>query len=587
MCNWKSWPVSGLLAVAILTLAAALLRLPAVEADLSARALSALGERHGWATLTASGRDLGLAGTAPTPEAIAEAASIARSVAGVRVVAVSAEPLPLAEPFVLAVEWDGTSATLTGFAPDAGTRAALAEATRAALPDATIDDRLALARGAPEGFADLAAFAVARLAQLRRGRAELAGADLSVTGSARSPADYEAVVAASAAPPPGAGTVSFDIAPAAVSPFAWSIARRGETVVFDGFAPGAADREAFVAAARDRFPGLRLEGGLAVATGLAGGLDWRAAAQFMLDRLAGLSQGVVSVSDGRFSLDGRARDAAAHAELTAALAGDLPAGLVLAGVTLRHPLIDPYGWSLRLAPDGGVTLTGHAPDRETAARLAALVRDALGPDARLVDDQQIGDGAPEGFERALRAAVAGAVRLAGGRVELAGTRLTVSGEALTGPAANEVRRQLAAAMPAAFELLLQVGVRPVGPPVDDAECQRRLDEAVAGDTVQFEPGASAIAERSYPLLDRIAFIMRHCRDVTIEVGGHTDSDGSEEANLALSAERAASVVAYLARAGVLPGRLSVKGYGESVPIADNATEAGKQRNRRIEFRVAR
>jgi outer membrane protein OmpA-like peptidoglycan-associated protein len=67
----------------------------------------------------------------------------------------------------------------------------------------------------------------------------------------------------------------------------------------------------------------------------------------------------------------------------------------------------------------------------------------------------------------------------------------------------------------------------------------------------------------------------------IEIQGHTDSDGSEESNLALSEERAKSVVAYLVHEGVAEGRLTAKGYGETEPIAPNTTREGKQLNRRV------
>ncbi len=69
----------------------------------------------------------------------------------------------------------------------------------------------------------------------------------------------------------------------------------------------------------------------------------------------------------------------------------------------------------------------------------------------------------------------------------------------------------------------------------------------------------------------------------LEVGGHTDNTGQPAANEALSARRAAAVREYLIRQGVSPGRLRAKGHGAEQPVADNATEAGRFHNRRIEF----
>jgi OOP family OmpA-OmpF porin len=71
----------------------------------------------------------------------------------------------------------------------------------------------------------------------------------------------------------------------------------------------------------------------------------------------------------------------------------------------------------------------------------------------------------------------------------------------------------------------------------------------------------------------------------MEISGHTDSDGSEADNLALSERRAGAVADYLTAAGVDAERLVAVGYGESRPVRENETEQGKAANRRIEFRV--
>ena len=76
-------------------------------------------------------------------------------------------------------------------------------------------------------------------------------------------------------------------------------------------------------------------------------------------------------------------------------------------------------------------------------------------------------------------------------------------------------------------------------------------------------------------------------DLQIEVAGHTDSDGPDDANYGLSERRAKTVRDYLVRFGVSAQRLTVAGYGESQPIADNATVRGRATNRRVELRILR
>ena len=81
----------------------------------------------------------------------------------------------------------------------------------------------------------------------------------------------------------------------------------------------------------------------------------------------------------------------------------------------------------------------------------------------------------------------------------------------------------------------------------------------------------------------LADVLRRCPGIRMEIGGHTDSQGRDESNLALSQARAEAVLLALQGRQVDVSGLVAKGYGETVPIADNETEAGREANRRIEF----
>ena len=85
---------------------------------------------------------------------------------------------------------------------------------------------------------------------------------------------------------------------------------------------------------------------------------------------------------------------------------------------------------------------------------------------------------------------------------------------------------------------------------------------------------------------RLARAAEACPDVTIEVEGHTDAEGSDERNQPLSERRAQSVVDYLAERGVPVERMKAVGYGASQPVVPNDTSENMARNRRIEFRVS-
>jgi len=106
--------------------------------------------------------------------------------------------------------------------------------------------------------------------------------------------------------------------------------------------------------------------------------------------------------------------------------------------------------------------------------------------------------------------------------------------------------------------------------------------------VQFETGTALIHNDSSALLQQVADAMNaHPELESCEVAGHTDDTGTPELNRQLSQGRANAVMAWLVAHGVQAGRLSARGYGETRPLADNTSEAGRARNRRVEFLILR
>ena len=115
-------------------------------------------------------------------------------------------------------------------------------------------------------------------------------------------------------------------------------------------------------------------------------------------------------------------------------------------------------------------------------------------------------------------------------------------------------------------------------------CQTELDSYLAAEVVTFKKGRAELSDSSFAVLTMLASIVRNC-DTRLEIAAHTDSVGDAAVNMKLSQRRAAAVVKYLVQRGVDPKVVSAKGYGELQPIADNASEAGRAENRRVEFRV--
>ena len=108
------------------------------------------------------------------------------------------------------------------------------------------------------------------------------------------------------------------------------------------------------------------------------------------------------------------------------------------------------------------------------------------------------------------------------------------------------------------------------------------------DKIQFETGKADLKPVSFPVLDEVVKVLKSNPQIKeVDVEGHTDSTGSADINRKLSKDRAESCIKYLQSKGVKAGILSSKGYGPDRPIADNATEEGREANRRVEFLITR
>ena len=106
------------------------------------------------------------------------------------------------------------------------------------------------------------------------------------------------------------------------------------------------------------------------------------------------------------------------------------------------------------------------------------------------------------------------------------------------------------------------------------------------DTIYFDVNKTNISPTAAKALDRNGTLLRDNPKVRVEIGGHSDSTGSEAANMKASEKRAQSAKKYLQdKFNIAADRMTVKGYGATKPIADNKTKEGQAKNRRVEFRV--
>jgi len=103
--------------------------------------------------------------------------------------------------------------------------------------------------------------------------------------------------------------------------------------------------------------------------------------------------------------------------------------------------------------------------------------------------------------------------------------------------------------------------------------------------VAFDTNSTEVRQELYTEINRVAGVLNQYPDTLIRVEGHTDSKGSDEYNMDLSKRRANAVKTLLVMRGVADSRIEVIGFGKTMPVATNETEAGRQKNRRVEIKI--
>jgi len=141
----------------------------------------------------------------------------------------------------------------------------------------------------------------------------------------------------------------------------------------------------------------------------------------------------------------------------------------------------------------------------------------------------------------------------------------------------------AAAEPAPAPAPAYVAPAPAPAPVYVAPEPAAPPKKLVLEGVNFDFDKSTLRQEDVGNLDNDVATLKAWGDVDIEVAGHTDSKGSDAYNMTLSLQRAEAVRNFLISRGVAADRLSAKGYGESQPVADNATDEGRFKDRRVEL----
>jgi outer membrane protein OmpA-like peptidoglycan-associated protein len=122
-----------------------------------------------------------------------------------------------------------------------------------------------------------------------------------------------------------------------------------------------------------------------------------------------------------------------------------------------------------------------------------------------------------------------------------------------------------------------------GCPEIKKEDKAKLERAIK--LVQFESGKATLLKQSYTVLDEVVSVMNQYPEYSLNINGHTDSQGDDKMNQDLSERRAKACYDYLVSKGIAAARMASAGFGETQPVADNKTKAGRDQNRRVVFEL--
>ncbi len=362
-------------------------------------------------------------------------------------------------------------------------------------------------------------------------------------------------------------------------PFVWSAERDVVRVTLAGNVPLPAIKSRLLDAARANLGGVDIADQMNLSRGAPQRFD--AAALLLIDQIGKLKDGKVTISGTQVSLAGMARDLGGREAIAAALR-NLPEGFSVTANDIKAP---PYIFQAYKDPVAlTVTLTGYVPDNNVHAALAAAAGRKFFSE-KVVDNLKASIGAPAGFANAVVPALGALSRLSTGTLVISDREVKLSGDALYDGAAGQIRAGLGKDFPRGWQFKPEISVKPAAAPVDATVCQQLFSELLSKGKIRFVSGRATIDPDSTGLLDRLIETALRCPTATVEIAGHTDTDGEDEFNQALSEKRAQAVADYLVNAGLPPDRFRTIGYGSTKPVAVNDTEEGKAENRRIEFLV--
>jgi OOP family OmpA-OmpF porin len=552
-----------------------------------------------WISVHADGLQVQLSGTAPTEVARFRAVNLVGGLVdssrirdGLDVTPASAIKAPDFSVQMLRTD-DGVQ--LIGLMPEAAgeeslTRVSLAEAAAAIMPETELTNMLETAgHPAPETWDEALTFGLEALRRLPRskisvgaGRVEVTAISDSLAQKRRLESDLRAIA------PVGVELVMDISAPRPViTPFTLRFVVDGEGARFDSCSADTERAQARILAA-------------ATAAGMTGrpictvGLGtptprWADGVVLGIRAVAELGAATITFSDGDVTLlAGSTVSQAAFDKVVGELETGLPDAFSLSSSLEKAEtaILGPAEFTAILAADGQVELRGRLTDDLQRQAVDAFARAAF-EGAEVLMATRTDAALPDGWPVRVFAGIEALAEVEEGSLLVRADTVEVTG--VTG--SQETRSRITQILSGRLGpgQTFRVNVRydealdPIASLPTPEECVADVNAVIAEKKITFTPASAELATDARPVLDALAEILVACPPIQMEISGHTDAQGSEGGNKALSQARAEAVLLALQGRRVDISGMNAVGYGEASPIADNGTEEGREANRRIEF----
>jgi OOP family OmpA-OmpF porin len=549
-----------------------------------------------WAQVDADGLQVILSGTAPNEgeryRVVSMTGAIVDSSRVRDALEVTAARAFEAPRFSLEMLRNEDGIQVIGLVPDAKTEEDLVALANSLSPDKPVSDMIETAAyPPPESWAPALAFGTLALQTLPRSKVSVDASRVVVTAIAASGAEKREFEAQLTAQKPEGVELMMDIsAPRPVlTPFTLRFVKDADGARFDSCSADTdAARNAILAAAAEAGTTGRQNCtiGLGVPTP-----SWGPASVSGIMAVADLGLATITFKDADVTLVAAPEVTQADFDrVVGELESALPDVFSLTATLEKRPDALPEGPANFTATLSGETnrveLRGRLADEMTRLAVEGFAKAQFGTKNVLLATRTDA-GLPTGWSVRVLAGLEALGQLSEGSLVVQADTVQIRGR--TGSADAKVRisqilsSKLGQGRTFSVDVTYDEALDPVAALPKPDECAAAVATILERQKITFAPGSTEIATAANGVMTALADALNGCPGITMEVGGHTDAQGSEGGNMATSQARAEAVVLALQGRQVDVSGLRAKGYGETRPIADNETEAGREANRRIEF----